>query len=136
MVQVIGLETQHVRVVERAPGPGRFLGRDDRRLRAKPALGLALEGSRGLPCHIALPEISETFGQSGHITHLLAGEAASHTAQVPGPGDRVKRSATATRSEARVGRDAARPKSMLFGMLRSAGPGICMGVMSTVGSSP
>jgi hypothetical protein len=51
-----------------------------RRLRAKHALGLALEAPRVMPCHIALPEISETFGQSGHITHLLAGEAASHAA--------------------------------------------------------
>jgi hypothetical protein len=43
-------------------------------------LELALEGPRVMPCDIALPEISETFSQSGHITHLLAGEAASHAA--------------------------------------------------------
>jgi hypothetical protein len=42
-----------------------------------------------MPCHIALPEISETFGQSGHITHLLAGEAASHMPQVPEPDNEV-----------------------------------------------
>jgi len=88
-----------------------------------------------MPCHIALPEISETFGQSGHITHLLAGEAASHTPQVPEPDNEVKRSARPTRAEALVGRDVARPKSVLFGMLCLAGPGICMDVMLTKGSS-
>jgi hypothetical protein len=50
-----------------------------------------------MPCHIALPEISETFGQSGHITHLLAGEAASHTPQVPEPDDEFERSARPVR---------------------------------------
>jgi hypothetical protein len=92
-----------------------------RRLRAKHALGLALEGPRVMPCHIALPEISETFGQSGHITHLLAGEAASHTPQVPGPEMRSNGRPRPTRSEARIGRVAARPKSALFAC--SARPG-------------
>ena len=42
-----------------------------------------------MPCHIALPEISETFDQSGHITHLLAVQRL-HTPRVPGPGAEVK----------------------------------------------
>jgi hypothetical protein len=37
----------------------------------KHALALGLERPRVTPCHIALPEISETFGQSGHVAHLL-----------------------------------------------------------------
>jgi len=87
-----------------------------------------------MPCHIALPEISETFGQSGHITHLLAGEAASHTPQVPEPDNEVKRSARPTRAEFLLG--AMRPgRSQCYLACRLAGPGICMDVMLTKGSS-
>jgi hypothetical protein len=37
----------------------------------KHALALAVEGPRVTPGHVSLPEISETFGQSVHVTHLL-----------------------------------------------------------------
>jgi hypothetical protein len=42
-----------------------------KRLIAKHALALAVEGPRVIPCHVSLPEISETFGQSGHVTLFL-----------------------------------------------------------------
>jgi hypothetical protein len=101
---------------------------------AKPVLGPAVEGPRVMPCHIALPEISETFGQSGHITHVLAGEAASHTPPVPGARDEVNR-ARPTRSESRVGRDAAPAEVSVVWHAPLGRPGISLDVMSTMESS-
>jgi hypothetical protein len=87
-----------------------------------------------MPCHIALPEISETFGQSGHITHLLAGEAASHTPQVPEPDNEVNGRPDRPCGSSCWARCGPAEVSA-FGMLRLAGLGICTDVMLTKGSS-
>lgn len=44
-------------------------------------LGLALEGTWTTPCHVALPQIPQPFGKSGHLTHLLQCEVALERGQ-------------------------------------------------------
>jgi hypothetical protein len=117
-----------------APGFGSIV---PAQVTAKHALALAVEGPRATPGHVSLPEISEMFGQSiqCHSRPLLM-KCLSHTPLVIQPGRNISNGGVDLPDRSlNVGRDATRPESVLFGMLRSAGSAMSEDVLSTMASS-